>query len=1192
MIVGNMEARSTSPRERAWLMVIHRRTLGSWLALLVWLGGQVQAAEWPVPRGPSREPVPYKYDAAVWKEVPRDFLDDAPACILYSGSNYLIEPDGTTETIIHEITRLNSRKAIENLGEYRSIYYTPAFEKLTLNEARVIKADGRTIAVEPRHVQLRDSGTDFQVYDHSKQLIVSFPSLEVGDLIEVKWTNRGKNPEYQGHFFTRYNFGSDDYPIVSDELRIRLPKDKPLKYAIIGGKLEPVVREEGDFRSYHWRAVNRPMLPRDEHLPSKEELRLQVSCSTFASWEDVARWKRQLRQECWQCPTELRKIVAEVTQGLTTPQEKAKALTYWVRRHIRYVSVGERHDYTPHLPADILANRFGDCKDSSQLLAIMLKEAGIPVALVSLGVRDDGQVLEEVPSPWATHAILVATIAGKQHWIDTTSRLAGWDYLPRDDRDRLCYVIDENNIKLLRTPAFTADDNRTEQTTRIHIGADGSTRCERTAVYHGQAALNRRSDWMDVPAGERRRQLTSELQDANSKSRLSSLQLDEAKLKELDQPVSARIAFEVLEHFGRSQESADEREGNITDSRVWGNLLFVTLDYDRKPPLELDQPFESRHRYIIEVPPYFKLDDRPFDRTVRSKWGFFEATIKEDPQSPNRVEVEYHTRIDQVRVEPADFEAFRKFHEDVMRAFRTWLTLKPARNQAELPLLEALLQLTPGDTALAALVADVHLDNNQAQEARRVLRAARHYVPKNAALGELAVKAADGLKEEEAAFRELIGHFPKETKYQAALAENLVDQGKHAEAAKFLQRVIKAGTNLQQAQASYQLARSAMQQKKPEQALKHFLAAENTDKDSVNSIAALKFKAGIHEHLKKPLEAIEAFKEVLELDSQNSEALEAIYRLELAENNRTKALDYLRRYSVAAGRDANLLAKAADYHWRLDRPEDALELASRSRDIENSALAQRVLGLVYLQRANFAKAAFHLERAEVDAAVLTGLIQSRLALGQLPQAIQDADQAEKIEKPTPELLQACRTTLSLAQRRKVILTDVKVPAAKRDAWLEAVDRLICAEHAWAAGRSPTEVAALLDPAFTDEVELGPAFALRGLLALERGRLTLALNDAERAIALSPDLAGGYHVRGRVRLERAHADTLADLQKAATLSQRQDAVVLHWLAGALHQAGQKAEALAVQQEAVKLRPEDKELAAQLRHFEKQGKSGGS
>jgi hypothetical protein len=75
-----------------------------------------------------------------------------------------------------------------------------------------------------------------------------------------------------------------------------------------------------------------------------------------------------------------------------------------------------------------------------------------------------------VPSPWGTHAILLVTLDGENHWIDTTLSLAGWDFLPRDDRDRLCYVVDDKELRLVRTPPMTADDNRIEQTTHIYIG--------------------------------------------------------------------------------------------------------------------------------------------------------------------------------------------------------------------------------------------------------------------------------------------------------------------------------------------------------------------------------------------------------------------------------------------------------------------------------------------------------------------------------------------------------------------------------------------------------------------------------------------------------------------------------------------------------------------------------------------------
>src|SRR5262249_46171353 len=145
--------------------------------------------------------------------------------------------------------------------------------------------------------------------------------------------------------------------------------------------------------------------------------------------------------------------------------------------------------YTPHLPHQVLANLFGDCKDQAQLLAVMLKEVGLSPYLVTLGTQDEGQVIEEVPSPWGTHAILMLPIDGKEHWIDTTLSQAPWDYLPRSDRNRLAYLTRDVEFKLVRTPSLSAADNKIEQTTLVTVTSDGSSTCRRSAFYHGGIAV-------------------------------------------------------------------------------------------------------------------------------------------------------------------------------------------------------------------------------------------------------------------------------------------------------------------------------------------------------------------------------------------------------------------------------------------------------------------------------------------------------------------------------------------------------------------------------------------------------------------------------------------------------------------------------------------------------------------------------
>jgi tetratricopeptide (TPR) repeat protein len=375
------------------------------------------------------------------------------------------------------------------------------------------------------------------------------------------------------------------------------------------------------------------------------------------------------------------------------------------------------------------------------------------------------------------------------------------------------------------------------------------------------------------------------------------------------------------------------------------------------------------------------------------------------------------------------------------------------------------------------------------------------------------------------------------------------------------------------------------------QALKHLAEAGGADPASVNTTAALLFKAGVLEKLERRAEAREVYREALKKAPDNSDALAGCVRLALATDDRAEALAYLRRYTVAAGEDGDRLATAADFYLRLGRDDDAFDLASEAARRRPGARAQRVLGLVLDRRGEYEQAISHLEKGELDARALEALVRGHLALGKLHAAEQSAQRLDKVEKPTAALVQVCLHVNALALRRASLLKEAKAPAGKAAVLADAIDRFLCADHAHVQGRPPAQVEALLAGAFVGGAELGPAHALRGLLALERGRLTRALTDAERAVALSPREARGFYVRGRVRLERGSPEALADLEKAAALTDRKDAAGLHWLALALFQANRFQDALAAQQLAVKLKPKEREFAEQLERFEKQLPAGG-
>jgi tetratricopeptide (TPR) repeat protein len=676
--------------------------------------------------------------------------------------------------------------------------------------------------------------------------------------------------------------------------------------------------------------------------------------------------------------------------------------------------------------------------------------------------------------------------------------------------------------------------------------------------------------------------MAADLQDANSKAHLSALHIDERNLRDLDAPVRAEMVFEIPGHFSGDPD----REGSVTDSKVWAKLLSLTLDYDRETALDLWSPFESRHRYVFHLPPGWRLDAPPRDHAARSKWGTFTLTVKEG-DDPHELAVELHTRLEKARVEPEDFAEFRRFQEDVSKSYRVWLTLKPAVGLEDAAALEALLTLGPDDLASARALARLYTVNGQTDDANRVIGRALHYHPKDARLWELRVRAAGSLADEEAAYRAMTRRFPGDPKYAIALAAVLVDRGQLGEARKVLGPLATKGKTAVRGLALYHLARVALADGKAEQALKQVQAAEKADAQALATPEALQFQGELYEKLRKPKEAADAYRRLAESDGYLEQGLLALIRLEVASGARADALDHLRRYELAVeGDDAGMLT-AADYYLRLGRLDEAFDLATRAGKPRFHEQAHRILGLIYRQRGQHAQAVVHLGKADPDAVVLEALIRSHLALGQLKEAVERADQGDRIEDAPAGLRQAVIMANSLAERRAEVLKAAKVPAGREEVWNNAAAKFVCAEYAWREDRPAAEVETLL-ATMPDGVTLGPAYGLRGLLALEHGRLSKALADAEKSVALSPAEELGYQVRGRVRLERGAEGALADLTKAVELSGHRDATALHWLAAARFRAGQVAEALAAQREAVKLRPKDRELTEQLKEFEGAGK----
>jgi tetratricopeptide (TPR) repeat protein len=472
-----------------------------------------------------------------------------------------------------------------------------------------------------------------------------------------------------------------------------------------------------------------------------------------------------------------------------------------------------------------------------------------------------------------------------------------------------------------------------------------------------------------------------------------------------------------------------------------------------------------------------------------------------------------------------------------------------------------------------------------------VLERACYYSPDDSSLWDLRVQASETTEQEEAAQRELARRFPDKPEYALSLGRVLVSLGKQDDARKVLRPLTEKGPVVGRAKAHYELARSHYRKDELNEALGELDAARSLDPATVTTLRAFVLRGQILEELKRPKDAANAYRLALAVEKRSQEVLLSLIRLSIAAKDEMAALDYLRQYTLAAGRDVSGLLLAANAYLKLKRYDDAFELATRARDIAFHEKAQRILGLVYLHRGDDAKALAHLQKAEFDGTVAAGLIRASINVGKLGDLEAVLEKGRRVEKPTEGLQAACERARNLLRLRAEIGKQVSVPPGKAAEWSAALDGVVCAMEAQRRGEPAAKIEGLLAAAFKPGLAIGQAYGLRARLELQRGKLTKALADATRAIELSPADAAGYFVRGRVRQERGVAGAVADLEKAAELSARQDPDVLQALASACAAAGKLEAALVAARAAVKLRPKDHELLEQLSALEKSAREKG-
>jgi tetratricopeptide (TPR) repeat protein/transglutaminase-like putative cysteine protease len=633
---------------------------------------------------PTRErfETPYLVDAAALARTPPPRQADEDAAVLSETKVTRVYPSGVSSAYVQSVVKVHTARGAEGFRTH-GIGYVPGRQDVRVERARVWKPDGSVVETH----QEGDRSTSepwYRLYYDTRVRQVVFPSLAPGDVLELAWriddvASENLLSDYFGEV-TPFSDGVRkeriDYVLLAPASRAIHASDPRV------ANLTRTRRDLPDgVREHRWTATDVPRLEPEPGMPGPAESAPFAHVSTYGSWDEVARFYEGLiREQLRPGPgvrAESARIVAEVRarpENAGRPEaeirrEIVRAVYDAVVTNTRYVGLEFGiHGYKPYPVEQVLARRFGDCKDKASLMHALLEAAGIDSRIVLLRMRRLGNLPPEPASLAAfNHAILY--VPELDLWLDGTATGSGSRELPPEDRGATVLVVNPGAPPTFRTiPEARPGDDVLESDFRVRLADDGSGAVEGRTRARGAYGPEFRRGYQ-AESG-RRAALERSFARIFPGLRAEKVETSDLSRIEDDVTVSFRLAVPRL---ARPAGGGGLQLAPFGQGQNWMES-FAPLSR-RRYDLVLQHPFESRLSASYELPPGFVPGPLPAPERREGPFGSWSVVLREED---GRLVGEGTIRVTARRVSAADYPAFREFLSALDRALMRTVKLASA----------------------------------------------------------------------------------------------------------------------------------------------------------------------------------------------------------------------------------------------------------------------------------------------------------------------------------------------------------------------------------------------------------------------------------------------------------------------------------------------------------------------------------
>jgi len=327
--------------------------------------------------------------------------------------------------LIQRVEQVHDASALGHIGQLR-IDFNPRYQQLLLHAVRIRRGDAwidHTANVSLQCLQ-REAGLEQGVVSGLATATMVLPDVRVGDTLHLAYTVQGENPIFGGRY-AGWAGWDQPHPIAHRHVSIAMPIDRCIHWRWLGDRPGerplPLVQQADGVRRLCFSGTDLAAIGHEPFLPREAHPLRWLQFSEFAGWAEVAEWAAGLFPSDAPLPCTLLPLRQRLA-ALPDQQQQVCAALQWVQREIRYhsLALGEG-SHRPRPPSEVVAQRYGDCKDKSLLLVVLLRSLGIAAWPALAAAQTRSAPLKLLPSPEAfDHVVVWVELQGRPHCIDPT----------------------------------------------------------------------------------------------------------------------------------------------------------------------------------------------------------------------------------------------------------------------------------------------------------------------------------------------------------------------------------------------------------------------------------------------------------------------------------------------------------------------------------------------------------------------------------------------------------------------------------------------------------------------------------------------------------------------------------------------------------------------------------------------------